>query len=86
MRDGPIFWKQRMGAVNGKTFKKYKEKKKNNQFFRYFIVLFEKYSTVITFLVKHFKEKHVSCLPLCIFFDPKFVNDVKVTRAGAGNM
>ena len=35
------------------------------------------------FGVTYFQEKHMSPLPPCIFFNSKFIDDVKVARARA---
>ena len=44
------------------------------------------FSKNTSFSVQYFEEKHVSCVPLCIFLLSNSVNDVKVTGVWAGNM
>ena len=60
-------------------------KNKKQPLFRYFFALLKDSLPKLHLRVKYFEEKRLSLLPLCILLPPKFINDIRVTRALMGN-
>ena len=92
VHDCLIFWRQKMGAVNEETSRTKgrksdtkSKKKKNISSISLLCCLKTTFFTAIICWSKVLEERHLFGLPHYIFFPPKFVNDVKVTRACAQN-